>query len=125
MLTNLFVIDAIPAWATNRLSRLVKSPKPYLVDPALAGAALGLDTSAVLRDGDLLGRLIDTFVVAQLRPERELTARLPRFHHLREKNGRHEIDLIAELGGDGSSDLRSKQPPRRADRTRVTWSGSV
>ena len=69
LLTNLFVLELTPAWASNRLTRLIKTPKRYLVDPSLAGAALGLDPTAVLRDGDLLGRLIDTFAVAQIRPE--------------------------------------------------------
>jgi predicted AAA+ superfamily ATPase len=73
---------------------LIKTPKRYLVDPALAGAALGLDPAAVPRDGDLLGRLINTFAVAQLRHELELTSRPPRLYHLRDKQGRHEIDLI-------------------------------
>src|SRR5664279_4465733 len=32
LLTNLFMLDAVPAWGTNRLKRLVKAPKRYLVD---------------------------------------------------------------------------------------------
>jgi len=38
LLTNLFVLELVPAWASNRLTRLIKTPKRYLVDPALAGA---------------------------------------------------------------------------------------
>jgi len=40
LLKNLLVIESIPAWNTNRIKRLVKSPKRYLTDPALAGALL-------------------------------------------------------------------------------------
>ncbi len=65
LLTNLLVVDAMPAWTSNRLKRLILSPKRHLVDPALVGAILRLDAHAVLRSGDLLGRLLDTFVVAQ------------------------------------------------------------
>ena len=58
LLTNLFVIEPMAAWASNRLRRLSRASKRYLVDPALAAAVLGLDSHAFLRDGDLLGRLL-------------------------------------------------------------------
>ncbi|MFH0944698.1 MAG: DUF4143 domain-containing protein, partial [Planctomycetota bacterium] len=92
------VIDQVPAWMTNRIKRLTRSGKRYLVDPAFLGAVLRLDPSAVLRDGDLLGRVLDTFVAAQLRAELAVSETRPRLFHLRQEQGRHEIDLIAELG---------------------------
>lgn len=100
LLTDLFAIDVLPAWQTNRLSRLVRSPKRYVVEPALVASMLRLDAGAILRDGDLLGRLLDSFVVAQLRAELDVSARRPRLHHLRERNGRREIDVLAEMGQD-------------------------
>ena len=99
LLTNLLVVEALPAWTSNRLKRLVLMPKRHLVDPALAGAVLGLDANLVMREGDLLGRLLDTFVVAQLRAELAVTAAKPRLYHVRQQQGRLEIDLLAELGG--------------------------
>ena len=44
---------------------------------------LGLDTTLVLREGDLIGRLLDTFVVAQLRAEIAISATRPRLYHVR------------------------------------------
>lgn len=99
LLTNLLVVEALPAWTSNRLKRLVLMPKRHLVDPALAGAVLGLDTNLVLREGDLLGRLLDTFVVAQLRAELGMSAAKPRLYHVRQQQGRLEVDLLAELAG--------------------------
>jgi predicted AAA+ superfamily ATPase len=99
LLGNLFVLDLVPAWFTNRLKRLGQLSKRYLVDPALAGAVAGADTSAVLLDSDLLGRLIDTFVAAQLRAELPLSDYRPRLHHLRQDGGRREIDILIELSG--------------------------
>ena len=75
------------------------TPKRHLVDPALAGAVLRLDTDLVLRDGDLLGRLLETFVVGQVRAELAVTATRPRLYHVRQQQGRFEIDLLAELAG--------------------------
>lgn len=37
LLTNLLVLDTLPAWSSNRLSRLVKAGKRYLVDPSSNG----------------------------------------------------------------------------------------
>ncbi len=99
LLTNLLVVEALPAWTSNRLKRLVLIPKRHLVEPALAGAVLGLDTNLVLRSGDLLGRLLDSFVVAQLRAELAVSAVRPRLYHVRQQQGRIEVDLLAELAG--------------------------
>lgn len=99
LLANMFVVEATPAWTSNRLRRLSLSPKRYFVDAAVQAAALHLDADAVLRDGDLLGRLLDTFVAAQLRAECVRVEPQPRLYHLREEHGRREIDLLAELGG--------------------------
>jgi len=99
LLTNLLVVDALPAWTSNRLKRLVLGRKRYVVDPALAAALLRLDATTILRSGDLLGRLLDTFVAAQLRAEVVVTRSRPRLYHVRQEQGRLEVDIAAELGG--------------------------
>src|SRR5919202_6185739 len=58
-----------------------------------------LDTNGVLRNGDMLARLLDTFVAAQLRPELEVSRLRPSLYHLREAHGRREIDLLGEVAG--------------------------
>lgn len=123
LLANLFVLDLLPAWSANRLARLIKTPKRYLIDPALVGAALGLDTAAALKDGNLLGRLIDTFVTAQIRPELQLRSRSPRLHHLRDRQGRHEVDLIAETAADHvlAIEIKVSAAPTRQDARHLTW----
>ena len=123
LLSDLYVFEALPAWTNNRLSRLVKRPKRYMTDPSLVTAALRLDEQAVLRDGNLLGRFIDTFVLSQIRPEVELSTLRPRLYHLREKDGRHEIDLLAELaGGDVIAiEIKGTAAPTLADARHLTW----
>ena len=115
LLTSLFVADALPAWSSNRLKRLSKTRKRHLVDPALIASILQLDAGAVLRN-DLLGRVLESFVVAQVRAELPVCASRPRLYHLREEHGRHEVDLLAELGAGklmafevkaGAADLRA------------------
>ena len=123
LLSNLLVLDTLPAWSTNRLSRMTRTGKRYLVDTSLVAAALDLDERAVLRDGDLLGRTIDTFVLAQIRPEVALTSRPPRLYHLRTRDARHEIDLIAErAGGDVIAvEIKSSSAPTRGDARHLEW----
>ena len=98
VLTDLGVVEALPAWTSNRLKRLVLSPKRYLVDPALLGSLLGVASRDVMRDGDVLGRVLETLVMSQLRPEAILGETRPRLHHLRQEQGRFEVDLVAEVG---------------------------
>lgn len=123
LLTNLFIVDELPAWSSNRLRRLSKAAKRYLIDPALIAAALGLDAGAILRDGDLLGRLLDTFVATQLRAERATCRTRPRLYHLREEHGRHEIDLVAELGGRDllAFEVKASAAPGRDAGRHLAW----
>lgn len=98
LLTTVLLVEALPAWSSNRVKRLVRSPKRYVRDTGLAAAAIGASIEDVLENADLLGRIVDSFVLAQLRAEQVLFDRPPRLYHLRDEGGRHEVDLVAELG---------------------------
>ncbi|MBA2324641.1 MAG: DUF4143 domain-containing protein [Pseudonocardiales bacterium] len=82
----------------------------------MLGPLLGVDAAAVLRDPDLLGRVIETFVLAQLRPELTVSEYAPRIYHLRQRDGRHEIDLIVELA-DGR--IIAREGPRDHRRSKL------
>ena len=69
------------------------------MDPALVAAVLGLGRDAILYGPDMLGRLLDTFVAAQLRSELAASSNEPRLYHLREEQGRREVDLLIETAG--------------------------
>ena len=64
--------------------------------PEQLAAVLGLGREAILYGPDMLGRLIDTFVAAQLRAELAVSSLGPRLYHLREEHGRREVDLVIE-----------------------------
>lgn len=123
LLTNLLVLDALPAWTSSRLTRLVRTRKRFLADPALVATALRLDASAVLRDGDLLGRLVETFVLAQLRAEAPFCQVRPRLFHLRQAEGRHEIDVVVELRGGRvlALEVKATAAPRPSDARHLVW----
>lgn len=123
LLSGLLVAEQVPAWTSNRLKRLVRRPKRYLVDAALIAAALRIDEAGVMRDGNLLGRILDTFVAAQLRPELSASSTRPRLHHLRSAQGRHEIDLIAELAGERliGIEVKAGAGARAEDARHLAW----
>ncbi|MEV5708554.1 DUF4143 domain-containing protein [Actinoallomurus sp. NPDC052274] len=123
LLSNMFVLDIVPAWFSNRLKRLAQGPKRYLVDAALAGAVVGADTESALRDPDLLGRLIDTFVAEQLRAELPVSDHRPRLHHLRQEGGRREIDILVELAGHRviGIEVKASTGPNRDSGRHLAW----
>lgn len=124
LLAGLLIADDVPSWTSNRLKRLVHRPKRYLIDAALVATSLRLDEQGAIGDGDLLGRILDTFVAAQLRPTVATSVSRPRLHHLRTEQGRHEVDLIAELAGQsivGIEIKASAAPNAREDAKHLRW----
>jgi predicted AAA+ superfamily ATPase len=123
ILEQLLLTERIPAWSTNRLSRLTQLPKRYLVDPAFVGPLLGVDARSVLRDGDLLGRLLDSFVMVQLRAECTVSELSPQTFHLRDANGRHKVDIVIELA-DGrviGIEVKATSSPTERDARHLRW----
>jgi predicted AAA+ superfamily ATPase len=123
LLHNLFVAETLPAWTSNRVRRLSLGAKRYLVDSALIAAVLRLDDRAVLLDASLLARVLDTFVVAQLRSELAVSETRPRLYHLREEHGRYEVDIVAELGGQAviGFEVKADAAPDRHAARHLIW----
>lgn len=106
VLTELFVLDPLGAWAPagSHLQRLGRAPAHHLADPALAARLLGLSKAALLRgqqagpislrDGNLLGRLFESLVVQSVRVYAQ--ANRARVYFLRTSRGDHEVDIIVE-----------------------------
>ncbi|MGH2962532.1 MAG: ATP-binding protein [Solirubrobacterales bacterium] len=123
LLTRLLVIEEVPGWTSNRFKRLVHQRKRYMIDASLLGAVLRLDEAGVMSDSDLLGRTIDTFVAAQLRPEVPLSSTRPRLYHLRTEGGRQEIDLLAELAGEMliAIEVKAGAAPNEREAKHLEW----
>jgi len=97
LLERVFLLDYLPSWHTNRLSRLIKSPKLHMGDTGVATALLGLDSTALLKDRTLLGQLLETFVFQELRRQASWHESVFSFHHFRDKDG-VEVDIVLERG---------------------------
>lgn len=105
------------------IETLTLASKRYLVDPGLFSGVLGVTEDEVVLNGDLLGRVIETFVVAQLRAEIALMSPMPRMHHLRTAEGRHEIDLVIEVGASAlvAIEVKATSTPDSGDTQHLRW----
>ncbi len=95
LLAHVFLLEELPPWHSNRLSRLIKTPKLHLADTGLACALLGLDAGALWSDRALLGQLLETFVFQELRRQASWHENPMTFHHFRDKDGL-EVDIVLE-----------------------------
>jgi predicted AAA+ superfamily ATPase len=98
LLERIFLLEELPPWHSNRLSRLIKTPKLHLTDTGVACALLGLDDAALADDRGTLGQLLETFVLQELKRQASWRDDDVRFHHFRDKDG-VEVDLVMEQGG--------------------------
>ena len=97
LLERVFLLEELPPWHNNRLSRLIKTPKLHLGDTGVACALLGLDGAALFQDRAVLGQLLETFVFQELRRQSSWHEDEIRFHHFRDKDG-GEVDIVLERG---------------------------
>lgn len=97
LLERVFLIDQLSPWHTNRLSRLIKTPKLHFGDTGVASALLGLDVPALQQDRAVLGPLLETFVFQELRRLASGYDDEIRFYHFRDKDG-VEVDIVMESG---------------------------
>lgn len=95
LLARVFLLEELPPWHNNRLSRLVKTPKLHLGDTGLACALLGVDAAALWADRTLLGQLLETFIFQELRRQASWRDDQINFYHFRDKDGA-EVDIVLE-----------------------------
>jgi predicted AAA+ superfamily ATPase len=98
LLVRVFLVEELPPWSSNRLSRLVKTPKVHVGDTGVAATLLGLDAAALYEDRATLGQLLETFVYQELRRQANGHDTEIRFHHFRDKDG-YEVDVVLERDG--------------------------
>ncbi len=98
LLEQVFLIHRLPAWHSNRLNRLVKAPKLHVGDTGVACAVLNHSAAALRADRPLLGHLLETWVVQELRRQASWSQERIQFHHFRDKEGA-EVDAVLERAG--------------------------
>lgn len=97
LLEQLFLIEQLQPWHSNRLSRLIKTPKLHLADTGLACALMDINSKTLWEDKALLGQLLETFVFQELRKQASWHDENLNFYHFRNKD-KVEVDIIIEQG---------------------------
>jgi predicted AAA+ superfamily ATPase len=97
LLERVFLVDSLAPWHSNRLSRLIKTPKLHVGDTGLACALLGINAAALASDRPLLGQLLETFAFQELRRQASWYGESIGFFHYRDKDGA-EVDIVMERG---------------------------
>jgi predicted AAA+ superfamily ATPase len=108
VLARAFLLDPVAAWAPtfNPIKRLGARSKLFLADPALAAVLLGLEPDALVTGAvkpgsaaggrPMLGPLFEHLVTQSVMVYAQAAGAA--VGHLRQRDGRHEIDLIVERG---------------------------
>ena len=97
LLERVFLIERLPAWHTNRLTRMVKRPKLHMGDTGVACTLLGMNAGALDRDRMALGSLLETFVLQELRRQASGRPNPVEFFHFRDRDD-FEVDIVLEQG---------------------------
>ena len=97
LLERVFLIERLKPWHSNRLSRLVKTPKLHIGDTGLGCALLSLDEDGLATDRAALGQMLETFVYQELRRQASWNPLPTSFFHYRDKD-QVEVDIVLERG---------------------------
>ena len=107
LLERVFLLERLPPWHSNRLSRLVKTPKLHVGDTGVACALAGLDANTLQQERDSLGPLLETFVFQELRRQASWREAPTSFYHFRDRDG-VEVDIVLEQGAVGVAGIEVK-----------------
>lgn len=97
LLEQIFLIEQLQPWHTNRLSRLIKTPKIHMCDTGLACSLIGVNSQALWKDRSLYGQLLETYIYQELRKYADWHDQDIKFFHFRNKD-KVEVDIILEQG---------------------------
>ena len=93
----MFLLERLPPWHSNRLSRLVKTPKLHVGDTGVACALLGIDAAGLQGDREAVGPMLETFVLQELKRQASWRTSPIAFFHFRDRDG-VEVDIVLEQG---------------------------
>ena len=103
VMESLWLLDPVPVWELggSQFTRLARSPKHHLADPALATRLLGLNEAKLLGTGGgsvapegrtVLGSMFESLATLCIRVAAQ--AAEADVGHLRPRDGDHEVDLV-------------------------------
>lgn len=95
VLEQLFLVRSVEPWSTNRLKRLIKTPKLHFLDSGLLANLLGLTPANASDRRKVFGAILESFVMAEVAKLTVAADGEYLFHHYRDKD-QNEVDLVIE-----------------------------
>jgi hypothetical protein len=95
LLSSVFLIKSIPAWAAGQAHRAVGTPKLAFVDSGMACHLLGQDAHRLGEPGGAAGSMMENFVLMELARQLTWSQERGRLHHYRTKD-KVEVDAVIE-----------------------------
>ena len=113
----------VPAFIGEDLPNLAKSPKMLFSDSGLLIAAMNVPLARLKLNGDLYGRVVETFALNQIRAELEALGMRDALSHLRTHKGAREIDAVIETedGGIVAIEVKTANRHRPGDIRHIEW----
>lgn len=90
---QMYLMQRLPVWSGNRLSRLLKTPKLQFLDSGLLSVLI--DFSDSMRQRKLFGQLLESFVFAELRKQATWAEGEYGIFYYRDKD-QNEVDFVIE-----------------------------
>ena len=123
ILLDLDITVEVPAFLSPDIPNLARSSKMLFSDTGLLMAAMNVPLAQLKMNGDLYGRVLETFVLNQIRAQLEAMNMADALRHLRTHKGVHEIDAIIETedGGLIAIEVKSANRHRPTDKKHIEW----
>jgi uncharacterized protein len=95
ILERLYLLQATRPWFTNRLSRLIKTPKVHFIDSGLLAHVRDDGQDSFHLDRSRLGPLTESFAVSEILKQLSWSKTRATLSHLRTRDG-DEVDIVLE-----------------------------
>ncbi len=95
LLEQMFLVTTLQAWHSNRLKRIIKSPKLHFIDSGLLAAATGWNFAKAKADRQQFGRLLETFALSEILKLIAVSEMQVSPYHFRDQQMR-EVDIVLE-----------------------------
>ena len=121
-LEALYVVERVRPWHSNDYSRITKRDKIFMTDSGFMSSVLKWTFEGVRTDGDLAGKLIETFVFNQLSAILEAQKDTHDLYHYRDRDGR-EVDLLVQNGNGDilGIEVKAGSVPQRSMLKHLDW----
>lgn len=92
---QMYLLERVEVWASNRLNRIVKTPKIQFVDSGLLSSLVDFAPAQARRDRQRFGKLLETFVFGELLKQTTTAEGDYRLLYYRDHD-QFEVDVIVE-----------------------------